>query len=213
VTAPCSPEACHHCGRPRNGYGSIGGQVVCHPSGTSGPDCYRRVLIYREPLGRLKGVDPLPSGVSGFRDEMYVPELRLRILNQLATGRPLADWQDHVGGGWRDLLRRMNADLTEIDPLYQVLGVGTADGALAVGVRPGARPGGQADLTERMARVVARYEEESRGTCESCGLPGIRKSDPPDLAVRTLCGACRAAPPPRADPPGPDDERNGGFEL
>ena len=46
---------CGHCGRPRTGYGSVGGIALCH-TGTLPPqgeplDCYRLVTVYREPLG------------------------------------------------------------------------------------------------------------------------------------------------------------------
>lgn len=46
---------------------------LCHPSDSGLPDCYRRVLVYKEPLGALTGVrnagHPLPSGINHIRGE------------------------------------------------------------------------------------------------------------------------------------------------
>lgn len=57
---------CAHCGGPRQGYGGIGGNVVCHPDNPSlFPDCFRRVTVYAERLGALRDVRPLPHGVIG----------------------------------------------------------------------------------------------------------------------------------------------------
>lgn len=40
---------------------------LCHPADASLPDCYRRVTVYREPLGALVGLATLPAGVSDIR--------------------------------------------------------------------------------------------------------------------------------------------------
>ena len=61
-------ERCAHCGRPGPLYGRLaGGQRVCH--GDEGPDCYRRVTVYKEPVGALLTVPEalLPGGVAAIR--------------------------------------------------------------------------------------------------------------------------------------------------
>ena len=60
-------DYCAHCGQPRRGYGGVPGGSVCHSSDEGWPDCYRRVTAYHEPLGALRGVDQLPSGVCDIR--------------------------------------------------------------------------------------------------------------------------------------------------
>jgi hypothetical protein len=49
---------CDHCGRPRDGYGSLttltGAFEFCHPDDPSKPDCYRLVTVYKEPIGSRK---------------------------------------------------------------------------------------------------------------------------------------------------------------
>lgn len=71
VHALLYPEAqtvnCRHCGQELSGYGMLAdGQRVCHVSG-GGPDCYRRVTVYGEPVGALIGVAELPEGISACR--------------------------------------------------------------------------------------------------------------------------------------------------
>ena len=64
---------CAHCGQPcgdyAGGFAAItrdsGTVYLCHPNDLSRPDCYRRVTVWREPPGGLKGVSPLPAGVAG----------------------------------------------------------------------------------------------------------------------------------------------------
>lgn len=63
---PASDD-CAHCGCPARGFAGLAtGERVCH--GDDGPDCYRRVTVYGEPLGSLLGAGPLPSGVEAIRD-------------------------------------------------------------------------------------------------------------------------------------------------
>ena len=65
---------CAHCGQTcgdyAGGYGGVSyadGPVIhlCHPNEPGRPDCYRRVSIYSEQIGILRGVDPKPPGVTG----------------------------------------------------------------------------------------------------------------------------------------------------
>ena len=69
---------CYHCGqrcggRVASGYGSIIApdgslHASCHPDNpATWPDCYRRVTVYGEPAGALRGVRPLPVGVKDIR--------------------------------------------------------------------------------------------------------------------------------------------------
>jgi hypothetical protein len=43
----------------------MAGRLLCHPNDPALPDCYRRVVIYGEPVGRLAGMTPRPGGVLG----------------------------------------------------------------------------------------------------------------------------------------------------
>lgn len=65
--------ACAHCGQVCGDYAGGSGSVtfdsgplvrLCHPDDPARPDCYRRVTVYREPLGALIGADPKPPGVT-----------------------------------------------------------------------------------------------------------------------------------------------------
>jgi hypothetical protein len=60
---------CAHCGRnPAAGYARAGDAVVCHPHDPGLPDCYRRVSVWAERLGALRGRDPMPAGLDGVSD-------------------------------------------------------------------------------------------------------------------------------------------------
>jgi len=78
MTTPLMTWTCYHCGqrcggRLDTGYGSIIARdgslhASCHPDDPAKhPDCYRRVTVYDEPPGALRGVDPLPVGVEDIR--------------------------------------------------------------------------------------------------------------------------------------------------
>lgn len=55
---------CAHCGRELRGYGEVEGKPVCHPGeAADSPDCYRRITVYREPIGILKEFEDRPQGV------------------------------------------------------------------------------------------------------------------------------------------------------
>ena len=65
---------CGHCGRETGiTYGAIWDKEtsvkLCHTGDPGRPDCYRRVTVYHEYLGILKGVDPLPEDVKDIRDD------------------------------------------------------------------------------------------------------------------------------------------------
>jgi hypothetical protein len=45
------------------GYGFTGEGRVCHTDDPAKPDCYRRIMVYNEPFGKLKDCDPLPPGI------------------------------------------------------------------------------------------------------------------------------------------------------
>lgn len=69
-------KTCGHCGLVLTaGYGTVDrdGRVVrlCHTGALGRPDCYRRVTVYCEPLGVLKTVFPLPSGVENVVDPVW----------------------------------------------------------------------------------------------------------------------------------------------
>jgi hypothetical protein len=59
--------ACGHCGLdPAAGYATgPDGTRLCHPDDPRLPDCYRRVTVWHEPLGRLRGTEPKPPGIEG----------------------------------------------------------------------------------------------------------------------------------------------------
>ena len=76
-------QTCAHCGQecgdPEGGLGGVpdgkgGSAPVCHPEDPRRPDCYRRVTVYLEPLGALKGPFELPQGIQQIRRTDPVPE-------------------------------------------------------------------------------------------------------------------------------------------
>lgn len=84
---------CAHCGRGMRDYREasheVEGQVspLCHPTRDSSlPDCYRRVLVYRERLGILWGVASPPSGITGIMDPDQLPELDWSALRDTYEG-------------------------------------------------------------------------------------------------------------------------------
>jgi hypothetical protein len=65
---------CAHCGRASGGHkeaivrdASGRSTPLCHPSQHDLPDCYRRVTVYGEPLGVLRGLTEQPVGVQDIR--------------------------------------------------------------------------------------------------------------------------------------------------
>lgn len=68
---------CDHCGEETGiTYGSISSADkiirLCHTGYVGRPDCYRRVTVYHEPLGILKGLYPIPDGINDIKDEVMV---------------------------------------------------------------------------------------------------------------------------------------------
>jgi hypothetical protein len=63
---------CGHCGQTCGDYAAGRGGVtaqdgswvhLCHPNDPARPDCYRRVTVYREPLGALRAITGKPAGI------------------------------------------------------------------------------------------------------------------------------------------------------
>ncbi len=78
MTIPDLTWTCYHCGQRcgdyEGGYGSITGpdgaiHATCHPNVPGRPDCYRRITVYHEEPGILRGISPLPAGIIGIRRE------------------------------------------------------------------------------------------------------------------------------------------------
>jgi hypothetical protein len=81
MTTPDFEWDCYHCGqrcggRLASGYGALTGEFTpdgaihasCHPDDPAEhPDCWRRVIVYRERPGALRGWDPLPAGIEDIR--------------------------------------------------------------------------------------------------------------------------------------------------
>lgn len=73
---------CAHCGQEIAAHekasvpGTMGrGSIpVCHPDDLDRPDCYRRVTVYHEPLGVLRGPFALPRGIERIRMTEPLPE-------------------------------------------------------------------------------------------------------------------------------------------
>ena len=68
---------CAHCGEETGtwirGVWDDGKNIkLCHTGYIGRPDCYRRVTVYHEPLGILKGVTPAPDGINDIRDEVMI---------------------------------------------------------------------------------------------------------------------------------------------
>lgn len=82
---------CDHCGLTVQGFSTVTKHdmtiaKLCHTNAIGRPDCYRRVTVYHEPLGILKNVLPLPTGV----DDVFDPGMALlRELTQL--GQEIGD--------------------------------------------------------------------------------------------------------------------------
>lgn len=73
---------CDHCGADTGiTYGTVNIPALiytrrtvylCHTGYPGRPDCFRRVTVYREPLGILKCVTPLPDGINDIKDEVML---------------------------------------------------------------------------------------------------------------------------------------------
>lgn len=64
-------STCAHCGADlvSGRYGRLeDSSPVCHPDNPDLPDCYRRVTVYREPLGILKALPDKPPGIENIID-------------------------------------------------------------------------------------------------------------------------------------------------
>ena len=64
-----TPPGCAHCGATARGYArDARGNRLCHVSDQEGgPDCYRRVTVWHEPLGTLAAARVYPDGVQDIR--------------------------------------------------------------------------------------------------------------------------------------------------
>jgi hypothetical protein len=85
---------CAHCGLTAGnlagGYAGVRGPDgslvrVCHPNDPSRPDCYRRVTIWAEPLGTLRGRSPLPPGITGISPEDDAFQALVALGEELGT--------------------------------------------------------------------------------------------------------------------------------
>jgi len=88
---------CGHCGEETVGYASVtdhagNAVVVCHPGPGVRPDCYRRVVSYREPLGCLRGENQLPRGIEDIRDPALI------------LAKAIAEWNGYAGIQCEDFL-------------------------------------------------------------------------------------------------------------
>ena len=68
---------CDHCGQETGiTYGAIwtgkGDIKLCHTGYPGRPDCYRRVTVYKEHVGVLKNVHPVPDGINDIREPRIV---------------------------------------------------------------------------------------------------------------------------------------------
>lgn len=109
-----------------------------------------------------------------------------------APGGTILDHLDNVGKGWEQLLRNMHAELTALDPSYQVTQVKEKLGGLRayITIDP--------DTYPQAASIVRKYEALSYQTCEVCGQPGT-PSEPGRGWIKTECPAHKADRPQQAD--------------
>ena len=101
------------------------------------------------------------------------------------TTRPkvttVLDWLDHVGPGWVDILVALHADLSSLDPHYDVAQVKEKFGELRVYL--------QSEVTWDMDQAIDAATALSQQTCEVCGLPG-RIRNVSGFYVKCVCDAC-----------------------
>lgn len=91
-----------------------------------------------------------------------------------------AAWPAGLGPGWRELLRRLDRQLEELDPRCFIWRV-DIDGLLRVSYE--APP----ELRDRADALVAAAEHRAAATCETCGDPGTVRAGP---VVSVLCDSC-----------------------
>ena len=71
-------------------------------------------------------------------------------------------WTDELPAGWRELFRKLIADLTAIDPNIAVTQAKQKFGRLRVYYRP---------YSPDASELVDAAEQQSRTICEKCGGP------------------------------------------
>lgn len=110
---------------------------------------------------------------------------------QTIQSQVLASVFDHMthrynggcGNGWNEIILRLHTDLMRIDPNYQLHQFKEKFGTL----RFYASCTKESDSKMFQDRID-QAEEESKQTCESCGLPGELRNNRSWL--KTLCNDC-----------------------
>lgn len=97
--------------------------------------------------------------------------------------RPIEEWVNDVGEGWRPLIRGLDANLRALDPDYIIGQIKEKFGGLRYYF-----DAFRGDI-EECERLVRAAEELSFKICEACGAPGTTKAWN-GFWVRTLCPLC-----------------------
>jgi hypothetical protein len=105
----------------------------------------------------------------------------------------IEDWENDVGPGWRPLVRKLDAQLREIDPDYQIEQVKEKFGLLRYYFEPKRDEDGGIDAAtyEKMENLVIDAEGRSAHICEHCGATENVETKGQPHWLKTLCPACR----------------------
>jgi len=88
----------------------------------------------------------------------------------------------YVGDGWQQLLQELHAELSAVEPDYEVMQIKEKFGTLRVYLKDHI-------YTDATRAIVRKYEQLSGTICQDCGASGHLRDGGWML---TLCNACAA---------------------
>jgi hypothetical protein len=108
-----------------------------------------------------------------------------RVFEEHPDPKSIERWIEHVGEGWRPLVRELDANLRDIAPDYVIGQVKEKFGGLRFYLD--AFPEQDYD---RARKLIEAAEELSFKTCENCGMAG-EPCKANAFWIRTLCPLCQ----------------------
>ncbi len=96
--------------------------------------------------------------------QLQIEELKKKIVPEF--------WKSiDVDEGWYQLVINCDKELTEVDPTYQIYQVKEKFGGLRYYIKQ-SNPDDKA-LSDRIAGIIAKYEDIASKTCSATGEPGV----------------------------------------
>lgn len=113
-------------------------------------------------------------------------EALARMLQRIPDG-----WGRWIGcrAGWYPLIVKLDQDLAEIDPTYEINQVKEKFGTLRYYIELSDEARANPDAQQRADELIAEAERTSSTICEQCGQPGSLKQTV-GYWYRTLCDSC-----------------------